>query len=303
MPILRKFVAVIAVSVLNLGSLGTQSANAAEYAIKRIDSSTLSFRGKIVEGSAQELMSQLTTETRLLQITSQGGSQVEAILMGKLLSEQNMTLVVDQYCIAACANYVFLGAKNKFLQPASLLGFQNTNPLQGLAELKRRFENKEVNSQSFNVNISKTNSAEFLQILEWEYLQTLQLDTNTLAMIHNKMLEGIETNKDIAKQMRVSNSPMTTGFYEDVAEPNPIDRRLQIAKSRKSYSMKTDKNGTGSVYFPPRDFLLALGIKGIGSYPYPTNEDALNALFHRDLENITTIAYSNGHPSSVGSQP
>lgn len=290
MSIPHKLLALIAISMLNLVSVNT---NAADYSIKQIDSQTLSYQGRISEGSSQELRSKFNTDIRHLRITSQGGSAREAMLLGRFLSENNITLIVDQYCIEACANYLFLGAKTKMLEPGSLLGFQNTLRLQNFAELKHKFDKQEISSRDFNTSTSQVNAPEQLQILEWEYLQSLQLESNTLTRIYQKMMEGINANKNISVQMRKPAAPISSSFYEEVAEPNPIDRKLQAAMSRKSYSLKTDKNGTGIVYFPHADFLITLGITGINAYPYPDSDLALNALFHKDLDNVKTIAYFN----------
>lgn len=271
------------------------AANAADYTIQQIDPQTLRYHGKIVEGSASDLRSRFNAEIRQLRITSPGGSAQEAMLIGRLLAEKGTSLVVDRYCIAACANYLFLGAKTKTLEPDSLLGFQHNLARQNFADLKQRFDRQEISSQDVGNNSSKFTASEHLQILEWEYLLSLQLETNTLDRIYQKMQEGIDMNRDVSRQMRSPPATNLSGFYEEVAEPNSIERKLQIAKSRKSYSLKTDKNGTGTVYFPRAEFLGTLGIKGINAYPYPDNENALNALFHRDLDQITTIAYVNSN--------
>lgn len=296
MTISSKLVTAIIIFTLNLSST---LANASDYTIKQIDTNTLSYQGKIVEGSALDLGTKLNPEIRQLRITSRGGNVREAMLIGRLLSEKGIAVIVDQYCIAACANYVFLGAKAKNLTAGCLLGFQDLLPLRDFTELKRRFDQQEINSQNFETNNGKTNSAEYLQILEWEYLLSLKLESNTLTKIYNKMQEGINTNNDISKQMRTASTTASSHYIEDIGVPNEIDRKLQIAKSRRSFSMKTEKNGTDTVYFPQSEFLIALGIKGINAYPYPSDEVALNALFHKDLDNIKTIAYFNQNTNSA----
>lgn len=290
MTISSKFAATIVLSMLCFSST---LASASDYTIKQLNANTLSYQGTIVDGSAVDLGAKLTPEIRQLQIRSLGGNAKEAMQMGRLLAEKGIALIVDQYCTAACANYLFLGAKTKTLTAASLLGFQNLLSVKNVSELKRRFDQQEINSQNFDVNNGKANSAEYLQILEWEYLLFLRLDPNTLTNIYNKMLEGTDANIDTSKQMRTVSSTASSQFIEDIGVPNEIDRRLQMAKSRRSFSMKTEKNGTGIVYFPQSEFLIALGIQGVNAYPYPSNEIALNALFHKDLDSIKAIAYFN----------
>lgn len=295
MTILSKLVTAIVIFTLNLSST---LANASDYTIKQIDANTLSYQGKIIEGSALNLGTKLNSEIHQLRITSRGGNAREAMLIGRLLSEKEISVIVDQYCIAACANYVFLGAKTKNLMAGSLLGFQNLLPVKDTSELKHRFDQQEINSQNFDTNNGKTNSTEYLQILEWEYLLSLKLESSTLSKIYNKMQEGINTNNDISKQMRTVSTAASSHFIEDIGVPNEIDRKLQMAKSRKSFSMKTERTGTDTVYFPQSEYLTALGIKGIKAYPYPNNEIALNALFHKDLDNIKAIAYFNQNTNS-----
>lgn len=291
----NKLATAIVIFILNLSST---LVNASDYTIKQIDAHTLSYQGKIIEGSALDLDAKFNSEIHQLRITSQGGNAREAMLIGRLLSEKGIAVIVDQYCIAACANYVFLGAKTKNLSAASLLGFQNLLPVKDFTELKRRFDQQEINSQNFEINNGKINSAEYLQILEWEYLLSLKLESSTLTKIYNKMQEGWSTNNDISKQMRTASTTASSHYIEDIGVPNEIDRKLQLAKSRRSFSMKTEKNGTDTVYFPQSEFLIALGVKGINAYPYPSDEVALNVLFHKDLDNIKAIAYFNQNTNS-----
>ena len=82
-------------------------ANAEDYEIKRLDAATVAYQGGIVKGSFQALLAHLTPETTTLRVSSQGGDGEEAMLIGNQIIDQNLSLVVDGYCLSACANYVF----------------------------------------------------------------------------------------------------------------------------------------------------------------------------------------------------
>lgn len=83
---------------------------AVEYAIKRLDAATMSYQGRISEGSFQNLLPHLNAEINTLRIRSEGGDAEEASLIGADIFGRKFNIIIDRYCLSARANYVFLAA-------------------------------------------------------------------------------------------------------------------------------------------------------------------------------------------------
>jgi hypothetical protein len=65
-------------------------------------------------------------KVKYLQITSQGGDIVSSIEIGKLVSKYKLRIVVNKYCLSACAQYVLPAAKNIEISNNAIVGFHNS---------------------------------------------------------------------------------------------------------------------------------------------------------------------------------
>jgi len=56
-------------------------------------------------------------------INSFGGDPASGMAIGKLISSKNLILKVDNVCFSACANYIFIAAKNKIISRNAVIFF------------------------------------------------------------------------------------------------------------------------------------------------------------------------------------
>ncbi len=68
----------------------------------------------------------LFAENDTLIIRSPGGDSDHAIVIGNIVRARSMKVVVDDYCISACAQYIFLAADVKDIDRADLLIFHSS---------------------------------------------------------------------------------------------------------------------------------------------------------------------------------
>ncbi len=61
-----------------------------------------------------------------LSITSMGGSVEAAIALGRWVHERGVDVTVDEYCLSACANYVFPAGRNKVIRPGAVVAWHGS---------------------------------------------------------------------------------------------------------------------------------------------------------------------------------
>jgi hypothetical protein len=61
-----------------------------------------------------------------LRITSLNGYNVDALVIGSLVHELNIAVIVRDICAGPCATYIFVGARQRSIEPGGLVAFQNT---------------------------------------------------------------------------------------------------------------------------------------------------------------------------------
>ena len=102
--------------------LGVASAASALFAS---ESGTLIYHGATDDERNAALFARardMDSPERLL-ITSGGGSVRAGIALGRWVREQDLTLVVEDYCLSSCANYVFTAATRKIIRPGAVVGW------------------------------------------------------------------------------------------------------------------------------------------------------------------------------------
>jgi ATP-dependent protease ClpP protease subunit len=61
-----------------------------------------------------------------LRIKSKGGDPYAGMMMGRFIKEKKMRLKVRDYCLSACANYLFPAATNKLIEKDAIVGFHQS---------------------------------------------------------------------------------------------------------------------------------------------------------------------------------
>ena len=94
--------------------------------------STLVYDGVINQESYNRLRRILRTMDadgtviRIFQIKSNGGESRSAKKMGAWIHNENISVVVDEYCFSACANYIFTAGRSKVIRENSIVGWHGS---------------------------------------------------------------------------------------------------------------------------------------------------------------------------------
>jgi hypothetical protein len=93
-----------------------------EPAVIKIQKKTLYFDGQITPESALETINYIKKiEINRISINSMGGDGEWAIKLGKEIHKRKISIDVRTVCASACANYIFVAGKHKFLSKNSFL--------------------------------------------------------------------------------------------------------------------------------------------------------------------------------------
>ena len=61
-----------------------------------------------------------------IQITSRGGDTSVGKKMGRWIHDRNINVIVDNFCISSCANYIFTAGRNKVIREDSIVGWHGS---------------------------------------------------------------------------------------------------------------------------------------------------------------------------------
>jgi len=94
---------------------------------KADQSGTLSVAGQIDVKMAQYVAQQIAARPiRSVVISSLGGEDESAVVIGTLLQRHHLSIVVNRACASACASYIFLAAPTRFVCPHAVVMFHHT---------------------------------------------------------------------------------------------------------------------------------------------------------------------------------
>ena len=88
----------------------------------------LRISGRIEPGDAaviQREMSHLNVVPSVV-ISSPGGDAVESLIIARQIRRRKASVVVDGYCLSACAQYIFVAGVKKVIRPNAIVGFHGT---------------------------------------------------------------------------------------------------------------------------------------------------------------------------------
>jgi len=89
-------------------------------------------RGEIVPGDFERLRQLDWSKLSRVDVDLIGGSAGEALQIARLMHEREIDLRVVGVCLSSCANYLFVAAKRKSIEPGAVLGLHGalaTTPL------------------------------------------------------------------------------------------------------------------------------------------------------------------------------
>ena len=83
----------------------------------------LCFIGRFERGLGESLVYMLSNNDKVLVVKSPGGSGMEAARVGLHLLDKKIDVAVFDMCFSACANWVFLGGRRKYVAEETLLAW------------------------------------------------------------------------------------------------------------------------------------------------------------------------------------
>lgn len=102
------------------------------------DESTLTLKGEINKNLFDYYKSKISKKIKKVVVTSLGGDIKYGIYIGNDIFDRKLDVIVRDYCLSSCANYIFLAGKNKIIENNSIVGFHGTSfSLLGGEEIKK----------------------------------------------------------------------------------------------------------------------------------------------------------------------
>jgi hypothetical protein len=94
--------------------------------LSNIDANILRIIGDVDPETEKDIMHAIERGVTKILITSGGGEVKANIRVAMAIREKGIRLEVVDYCMSSCFNYLFLAAKERNIQPNSVLGFHGT---------------------------------------------------------------------------------------------------------------------------------------------------------------------------------
>jgi hypothetical protein len=87
---------------------------------------TVTIAGTITPDTRAQFMRLLDKRTKTVVVNSGGGDSMAAMEIGREIRKRNLQVTVQRACLAACAHFIFLAARERRVEPLSLVIFQAT---------------------------------------------------------------------------------------------------------------------------------------------------------------------------------
>lgn len=99
-------------------------ATAADW--KRVNASTLAMSGSIERDEFARFSARFDERVRRLVVTSPGGSEFQALQIGEVLARRGVDVYVLGYCTSACANFIFVAGRQRWLVGDAVVGYHGS---------------------------------------------------------------------------------------------------------------------------------------------------------------------------------
>lgn len=245
--------------------------------IEQLSPNSLNYEGYITKESNEKLVALLNENINEIRIKSLGGFAKASIELANIIRQKNIHIVVDEYCGSGCAS-VFLASKKKTLPvDALLLIHHSSDNLLSEEEKKLAIEGKlEIIPESENnlpISLKIDAREEYLMLFNAGISTDIYI--NALKKIKSNLKEKLEE-----KSFVISTEGTVQHFPDDISYQIKLRLRIfELLIKNKHFQVQTiNASFHSNHYFPTKQFLLEQGVKGIESYAYPKNQDALNAL-------------------------
>lgn len=264
--------------LLILSSFRFSSAESTEFRLDAKNKNVLHFQGAITPATATEMTAYLDGGIDTVIVTSGGGDGAAGLSIGKTFRQRHITVIVEKYCFSSCANYLFIGAVKKRLEPGAILGFHGgltgSNPPQLNAADYPLSSTAELNSVRQQLRMLYAEEAAFFNSIGFDP-----------ALLKRSM--GLTKLATSSHTIEVEVDGGVTQF--------PLDQQDQarnfIAKldaEHKSYNYRvaSGDESPSKFYFPSLATMQHYGVDGILSYPYPADAQQMEVM----RSNLSKIA-------------
>ncbi len=125
--------------------LSGHTAMASEPRVIVENAHTLLIKSVIDAELFDEYKDKITPEIDTLVITSTGGDVNYGIKLGNDVFDRKLNVVVRDYCMSSCANYIFLAGNKKSIEKNSIIAFHGTSLSIARDETIKKFTLKSIN--------------------------------------------------------------------------------------------------------------------------------------------------------------
>jgi len=263
MKILKK-IACLSVLAASLCLTVTARADEPTFSLSK-EGQTIVFKGGIDKVSSEALIAAINEGPNRIVITSLGGSMEHALNIAEVMQKHKIVLEVKDYCISACANFLFIAASEKKLLPDAVLGFHGGSTS---SSAKKDTIRKAKASKNETVR-------QVAQMLErtWTFYESVGFD-DELIVISGKLTRSVPT----VYRVELKDGSEQKVFTEE--------KRFQAFMKAHIKQIKSFSFGPDSplIYFPNLHMLTKYGVTGITDYPYPADQQAMDALAKRLID-------------------
>lgn len=214
------------------------------------------YEGAINHPAADALNKHFDDGARQLHINSNGGDISAGLSIARKIRERGVSVKVLAYCMSACANYVFLAAREKILAPGGILGFHG-GPITGARP-----------RPSFPIELGDMDGLR--DAIEGSYAFYDEIKFNLALIDRSEELTRVPPGGEI---MAITSIDGKRYSFSDRAAGD-----AWMAKLRKQGRFKSIEKRSAlddAVYFPDKLALLSCGVTGIVAYPYPASPSVL----------------------------
>lgn len=94
--------------------------------VERARDDAITIAGSIDKNTIVELKAKIDARVRLIAIASAGGDFASDIAVGKFVRQNNLTVYVSKYCLAGCAQWIFVAANHRVIESNAIVSFHPT---------------------------------------------------------------------------------------------------------------------------------------------------------------------------------
>ncbi|NYE60004.1 hypothetical protein FHW58_001156 [Duganella sp. 1224] len=249
-------------SALLLACMAVPLASAQDFAVQKYGD-ILVFDGAITPAAYEAINATIDDGVDLMLVRSIGGDAASGLAIGKKLRDRNITVVVNEYCLSACANYIFIGPSRKSLNPGAVLGFHGG--LTGSPAPTMAAEDYPLVSQEDLITLRKQMARLYDE--ETAFYARIGFDPALLRKSFDL------TRLDATNQYIALTAGESTTFYS-FAQADEARRRIAaLAAEHASYTYRVENSRTSATrfYFPSLATLRNAGVTGVQNYPYPAD--------------------------------